>query len=87
MVELRVALDALEKDDSVGFADTLPSQHPRVSHIQQLAEKYLITDGKCNFEMMDYLTKQGYYVFPLQWDEFGWIVGAISTIKGIITYG
>ena len=87
MVELRIALDSLEKDDSVGMADILSPQHPIVLYIQHLAEQHLIKDGKCNIEMMEYLRNQGYWVFPLEQDSFGWLVGAISTIKGIITYG
>ena len=59
-----------------------------VSEISALAEKHLITfTGECNWEEIQILNDAGYRVFAVEQDRYGWLLGAIHTKKGIITYG
>ncbi len=59
-----------------------------VSEISKLAETYLITfTGACNWEEIQILNDAGYRVFAVEQDRYGWLLGAIHTKKGIITYG
>jgi hypothetical protein len=61
---------------------------PIVEEISGIAESILITQtGYCNWENIYKLENLGFHVFPLERDSFGWILGGISTNKGIITYG
>lgn len=65
-----------------------PIDHPMVADIESLADSLLITeDGDCNWENIQFLRSNGYDVFPLEQDRFGWVVGGIETIHGIIAYG
>jgi hypothetical protein len=66
----------------------LSPDHPTVSEVTVLADKYLITDkGHCNWENINILRNKGIDVFPVERDSFGWILGGILTSKGIIVYG
>jgi hypothetical protein len=53
-----------------------------------LASSILIDqDGNCNWDNIHILEKNGFSVFPVEKDSFGWLIGGIATKKGIITYG
>ena len=56
--------------------------------VELLANKYLITDcGQSNWDNINILEKNGFYVYPVEQDSFGWVMAAITTIKGDIMYG
>ena len=78
----------IEKDETIHSADTLDLNDPLVYTVYTMAQEMLITkDGKCNWENIEQLKVAGYYVFPVERDNFGWVIGGISTNKGVITYG
>lgn len=81
-------LKQLESDDTIESKDILDSGNSLVDDISREAEWLLVTDeGYCNWENMDKLKDEGYSVFPLERDNFGWLIGGISTTKGVIAYG
>ena len=58
------------------------------SEISYLANTLLITNtGRCNWDNIALVRKEGFDVFAGDQDSFGWLVGCIRTNKGIITYG
>lgn len=62
--------------------------HPLIHEIGRMAEFLLVTDtGKCNWANISTLEEEGYHVFAVEQDGFGWLIGGICTKKGIITYG
>lgn len=81
-------LKKLEADNDIKVADILDYDVPNVSVISIMAESLLINEsGHCNWENIEIMKKEGYYVFPLERDSFGWLIGGISTNKGVIAYG
>jgi hypothetical protein len=77
----------------IELSDISPSEYlshdcPEVAEIVRLANKYLITEkGDCNWYNINILRASGVRIFPLEQDSFGWMLGGISTSKGIIVYG
>lgn len=82
-------LKALESDETlIPVDECITEHHLLVEKISGLAEDLLITsNGFCNWGNIETLKNKGYSVFPLERDSFGWLVGGISTSKGIIAYG
>ena len=82
-------LKKLEADETlIPVDECITDHHPLVDEISNKAELYLITNGGfCNWENINILKEVGYSVFPLERDSFGWLIGGISTSKGIIAYG
>lgn len=82
-------LKALESDDTlIPVEECITEHHPLVEEIVGLADDLLITtNGVCNWTRINMLKNIGYNVFPLERDSFGWLIGGISTSKGIIAYG
>jgi hypothetical protein len=59
-----------------------------VSNISDIANVLFITEeGHVNYENLVKVKSQGVYIFPLEQDRFGWLVGGVQTDKGIITFG
>ncbi len=84
MDRLLELISQFENDES----ECLSTENPIVKEISSLAESLLIThEGKCNWENIEQLIDRSIDVFPVESDRFGWLIGGISTIKGIITYG
>jgi hypothetical protein len=80
MNKLIIILNNIENDNLI-----LKEQYKIV---ERLANKYLITDcGQSNWENINILEKNGFYVYPVEQDSFGWITAAIFTTKGDIMYG
>ena len=76
-------LRKLEQNEKVMKADIIECEV-----ITSLANDLLIDDeGKIIWDNIRFLEANGYYVFPLEQDGFGWLVAGISTLKGVITYG
>jgi len=56
--------------------------------ISELAAFTLINaDGSVNYEAVGCMKKEGFNVFPLERDSFGWLIGGIQTSKGIVSFG
>ena len=77
----------------IELSDIKPSEYltsdcSEVTEIIELANKHLITDkGYCNWYNINFLKEKGFNVFPVERDSFGWMLGGISTSKGVIVYG
>jgi hypothetical protein len=68
--------------------DIIPATNIMVQEASYTADQLLISShGDVNWDMIDVLNKDGYYVFPLERDRFGWLVGGIATKKGTIAFG
>ena len=81
-------LKRLEDDEFLEGDEFLSQDIPIVHEISLLADDVLITPtGFCNWENIHLMESHGYQVFPLEHDNFGWLVGGIQTQKGIIAYG
>jgi len=64
------------------------SHHPAVSLIRELLSDLLISiDGNVNWDIKRELEQQNVYVYPVEKDGFGWVMGAVETEKGDITFG
>jgi len=69
-------------------SEYLTSDCSEVAEIIELANKHLITDkGYCNWYNINVLKEKGFDVFPVERDSFGWMLGGITTSKGVIVYG
>lgn len=56
--------------------------------VEDLAGELLIGEsGRCNWVSINYLRDNGYRVYPVDRDSFGWLVGGIKTKKGLVTFG
>lgn len=81
-------LKKLESDDTIQPKDILDPNNSIVHEIACEAESLLITSsGYCDWDNIEKLKEYGYMVFPLERDNFGWVIGGISTNKGVIAYG
>jgi hypothetical protein len=81
-------ISKVENDDTIKEADFLNLSHPLVKEISLLADEWLITgEGHCDWLNIHLLEDRRIHVFPVERDGFGWLVGGISTSKGVITYG
>lgn len=64
------------------------STHEYVDEVRTLLDRLFIDDeGHCNWDNFDIAKGHNIYPFPIEQDRFGWLIGAIETKKGIITYG
>ena len=82
-------LKALEANPEIAKNPNFLSHDiPEVNELSNLAETHLITrNGQCNWDEIQTLGDAGYRVFAVEQDRYGWLLGAIHTKKGIITYG
>ena len=64
------------------------SDHSTVPLIEALLCEVLITKGgNMDWDAKDQLESHGFRVYPLEQDRWGWIMGAVTTQKGDITFG
>ncbi len=82
-------LKQLESDESLQNSGKILSyDNDTVYNAACIATSVLIDEGgSCEWENITILKDNGFYVFPLEKDRFGWLIGGISTNKGIISYG
>lgn len=94
--ELVIILHAIVAEstiDSVGEENclnwgTLEERHSLVQNAANMATRVLIEDdGERNLQAECDLSMAGFYVFCLEKDSAGWLVGGIQTEKGVIAYG
>jgi hypothetical protein len=61
--------------------------HSAVPHIKNLLCGLLITEGgNLDWDAKDVLEGYGFTVYPVEQDRWGWMVGAVRTEKGAITF-
>lgn len=64
------------------------SHHSAIPLLKVLLAELLITPGgHLNWDAKDELAKYGFVCFPVEQDRFGWVLGAVDTEKGAITFG
>ena len=64
------------------------SHHSAIPLLKGLLGDLLITPGgQLNWDAKDDLAKWGFVCFPVEQDRFGWVIGAVDTEKGAITFG
>ena len=64
------------------------SHHPAVPLIRELLCDLLISEnGTLNWAIKEELDRQKIWVYPVERDSFGWVLGAVDTKKGAITFG
>lgn len=62
--------------------------HSAIPLIKSLLEEVLITPGgNLDWDAKDILYGHGYDCYPVEQDRFGWVLGAVETEKGAITFG
>ncbi len=94
MEDLVTYLRMLEESDIPTIAEhedvfLQHEDHELVGQIEGLATTLFIDEkGSPRFEDMDTLWHEhGFFVFPGERDQFGWLTGCIRTKKGIIVFG
>ena len=93
MVDVKKLIDALRylestPDLKLQNDEILVRNNEIVLETSMIAEITLISsNGRCNWDAIEILRKNGYNVFPVERDRFGWVIGGISTKVGILTYG
>ena len=61
--------------------------HSAVPLIKSLLCALLITKGgNLDWDAKDELESYGFQVFPVEQDRYGWLIGAVETEKGAITF-
>ena len=64
------------------------THHSAVPLVKSLLCEILITkDGGVDYDAKDVIESSGYPVYPVERDGFGWMIGAVLTNKGAITFG
>ena len=78
-----------DKDNIKDYGDDIILSDDRdVTDAIFAAETVLITTmGIVNWGAVNILAQHGYGVFPMERDSFGWLIGGISTKKGILVFG
>lgn len=62
--------------------------HSAVPLIRALLSDLFITKGgNLDWDAKDELGHRGYSLFPVEQDRYGWLIGAVWTEKGSITFG
>ena len=81
-------LNSLEESDVVPCEFLKHDVHESISEIESLLDLLCIDEeGGIIQPIIDDLAKRGYAVYPLERDRFGWVLGAVETKKGSITFG
>jgi hypothetical protein len=63
------------------------THHSAVPLIKSLLCYLLITEkGNLDWDAKDELESYGFDVFPVEQDRYGWLIGAVQTEKGAITF-
>ena len=87
MDQIIFLINCIELSD-IQPSEYLTHDYSEVREIADLANKHLITDkSECNWDNINFLKEKGFNVFPVEQDSFGWMLGGISTSKGVIVYG
>lgn len=92
MATVQQLVDLLKgiNDGSIPFTVEIEDDRSYVvcDAVNVIACELLITDGgSVNYENTRVLEENGFHVFPVERDSFGWLVGGIRTTKGVTTFG
>jgi hypothetical protein len=61
--------------------------HELIPQIRYLIHQLFITqDGRLDYKNKELLETYGYKIYPIEQDSYGWLVGALATRKGSITF-
>ena len=86
-IEVSGEIESVPEDDILNFG-YITDRHLLVQNAVYVADQLLLQPGgQRNYPNEIELRKQGYYVFCLESDGFGWLSGGIHTMKGVIAYG
>lgn len=86
---LVLLLKHIDSDSSIQVENKFYTySHPLVSAAKYMANEYLIgDDGHPSRDAIDYVTTNGFYIYPGEMDRFGWVTGCIELSRGIIVFG
>lgn len=88
MERLVALLQEVEKSDIKVRQYLEEKHHSAIPLIKSLLCEVMITEGgNLNWDARDILYGQGYECFAVEQDRFGWVIGAVDTEKGAITFG
>jgi hypothetical protein len=89
MEQLSTLIGELEASDLDPRQYLQDEDHPNVRIIGILLETVFITPGgNINLDARDEFRDQyGYELYPVERDDWGWILGGLRTKKGTITFG
>jgi hypothetical protein len=89
MERLVTLLQELENSDTEPVHSYIDENyHSSIPLIKNLLAEVLITKGgNLNWDNKDVLYGMGYDCFAVEQDRFGWLIGAVDTEKGWITFG
>ncbi len=80
-------IEARGENQSLNWGD-INDRHKLVQEAAYLAESVLIDEnGERDMYAESILRLAGFDVFCMEKDSYGWLIGAIETDKGLITYG
>lgn len=86
-IEASDEIESVPEDNVLNFG-YITDRHLLVQNAVNVADQVLLQpNGHRNFPNEIELRNQGYYVFCLESDGFGWLSGGIHTMKGVIAYG
>jgi hypothetical protein len=87
MENLITLVKALEASDIRRLQFLQDGHHETIPQIRYLIHQLFITeDGRLDYKNKDLLKTYGYTIYPVEQDSYGWLVGALSTKKGSITF-
>lgn len=89
MERLIECLKSIEENESIeANPEKVITDMTLTREIDEIVVELLIDEnGRCDWDNIDFLSKSGFAVFPLEKDRFGWLIGGIQTSRGIISYG
>ena len=86
-IEAEPAIEARGDDQSLNWGN-IDDRHTLIQEAVDLAEQVLIDeDGERDIQAEVTLALAGFPVRCIERDRRGWLIGAIETEKGLITYG
>lgn len=88
MERLVALLQEVENSDIKDYQYLYENHHSAIPLIKNLLAELLITKGgNLDWDNKDILYSYGYECYPVEQDRFGWVIGAVDTEKGAITFG
>jgi hypothetical protein len=87
---LILLLKYIESDTSIQVENKFYTynRHPLVNAAKYMANEYLIgDDGHPIRQAIDYVSTNGFYIYPGEMDSFGWLTACIELSRGIIMFG
>ena len=87
MEDLITLVKRLEASNTRRLQFLEDSHHETIPQIRYLIHQLFITeDGRLDYKNKELLEGYGYKIYPIEQDSYGWLVGALATRKGSITF-